>query len=243
MYSKRWVYWSKSVHTCDSFVRAYETQQDVAVFNSSWIHAVTKNSCTIHDVPLGQHLVLPHHLFPGETGSPRATLRCVANHACLTNTGNEWGNSRAWKNHGNEAKACVDKKARTNVDRNGGVHPQMSESASVMFAEYNATWDELESRLNSTDLKGMFTYDQWGWGYFSLVSLQSNCHLNDMYLRVSVPSLLLIYVQKQHCHVACPVYKINRAVHIRAFPCLGFSCVGWKVMGMLCKQHYCSRTD
>lgn len=136
----------------------YETQQDVAVFGSSWIHAVIKNSCTIYDVPLGQHLVLPHHLFPGETCSPQATLRCVANHTCLTNTGNKWRNSRAWKNHGN--KACVDKKEQTDVDQNGGVHRHMSESASAMFAEYNATWDELESRLNDTDLKGMFAYSQ-----------------------------------------------------------------------------------
>lgn len=128
----------------------------MAVFNSSWIHVVIKNSCTIHDIPLGQHLVLPHHLFSGETASPRPTSRCVANHTGLTNTRNEWENSRAWRNHGNEARPSVDNEGQTNVDRNGGVYRQMSESASAMFAEYNATWDELEGRLNSTDLKGMF---------------------------------------------------------------------------------------
>ena len=45
--------------------RVYETQQDVAVFQSSWIHEVILQRCSIHDVPLGQHLLLPHYLVLG----------------------------------------------------------------------------------------------------------------------------------------------------------------------------------
>lgn len=140
----------------------YETQQDIAVFQSSWIHSVIQNRCTIHDVPLGQHLLLPHFLSTRENGSPPFTLRsCVTNHTVSSDNSDGNADSRESHCHSSYNKpACAAAAAgeKVVVQRpavgNSSVDP-LSESASVMFAEYNATWDELESRLNNIDLKGM----------------------------------------------------------------------------------------
>lgn len=42
--------------------RVYETQPSVTVFQSAWVNDVISRRCTIHDLALGQYLVLPHYL-------------------------------------------------------------------------------------------------------------------------------------------------------------------------------------
>ncbi len=78
----------------------------------------------------------------------------------MTNAENEWKNSREsqqqhHRHPSNNPKPCSTSSTISSANNGNviGVH-SLSESASVMFAEYNATWDELESRLRSTNLKG-----------------------------------------------------------------------------------------
>ena len=142
------------------------------MFQSSWIHEVIMHRCSVHDVPLGQHLLLPHYLAPREPGSPQPTsLRptALASHPSEANNENKWKTSRESQHQchhqGKKLKPCsstcvkwdsaslATQSGGNDNNRNGGY--SLSESASVMFAEYNATWDKLESRLKSIDLKGM----------------------------------------------------------------------------------------
>ena len=115
-----------------------------------------ENSCSVHDVPIGQYLLLPHYLSPGETDSPpqlTSTHVHVASHTTSTNAGTARDNSHKGTNGNKLTRTCTAYNSpRRPVDTNN----PLTERASAMFAEYNATWDELECRLNKTDLKGMF---------------------------------------------------------------------------------------
>lgn len=135
--------------------RVYETQQDIAVFRSSWIHEVLQHSCTIHDIPLGQHLLLPHYLAPVTPPHPSTSIH-TTKHESLTSAGNKWKNSRESHQQGNKLCPSVDDGVARRP-ANGGVY-SLSESATTMFVEYNATWEKLESSMRSTDLKGMFEF-------------------------------------------------------------------------------------
>ena len=46
-----------------SMYRVYDTQPGVTVFQPAWVNAVIVKRCTVHDIPLGQYLVLPHYLL------------------------------------------------------------------------------------------------------------------------------------------------------------------------------------
>lgn len=48
-------------------IRIYDTQHSVTVFQSAWLNEVVRKRCTLHDVPLGQYLVLPHYLVQVES--------------------------------------------------------------------------------------------------------------------------------------------------------------------------------
>ena len=135
----------------------YESQQDVALFQSTWIREVVQSNCTIHDLALGQHLLLPHYLAPRTDagGSPQPTLPHVESGMCLVDAHSTWENSRE-SNDRDRNKPCLSKDqvvARRPATQPGGVY-SLSENASAMFAEYNAMWDELESRVRDTDMKG-----------------------------------------------------------------------------------------
>ena len=84
-----------------------------------------------------------------------------------TNADNKWKNSRESQHqqHHHRQDSNVELKPSSSSStanatgnaNNGnavGTVYSLSESASAMFAEYNATWDELESRLKTTNLKG-----------------------------------------------------------------------------------------
>ena len=44
--------------------RIYESQDEIAVFQTSWITEILQRQCQLHDVVLGQHLLCPHFLAP-----------------------------------------------------------------------------------------------------------------------------------------------------------------------------------
>ena len=135
----------------------YETQQDIALFQSTWIREVIQNSCTIHDIALGQHLLLPHYLAASrETGSPQPTsLHVEQGRTRSTDHENTWENSRESRVRDiNRSCLSTDKVVTQTLATQPGGDYALSERASTMFAEYNAMWDELESRMSSTDVKG-----------------------------------------------------------------------------------------
>lgn len=44
--------------------RIYESQDEIAVFQTSWITEILQRQCQLHDIVLGQHLLCPHFLAP-----------------------------------------------------------------------------------------------------------------------------------------------------------------------------------
>ncbi len=47
--------------------RIYESQDEIAVFQTSWITEILQKQCQLHGVVLGQHLLCPHFLAPIDT--------------------------------------------------------------------------------------------------------------------------------------------------------------------------------
>ena len=66
--------------------RIYESQDEIAVFQTSWITEILQKQCQVHDVVLGQHLLCPHFLAPIDTPDllnswPRALLSTQETHS------------------------------------------------------------------------------------------------------------------------------------------------------------------
>ena len=71
-------------------IRIYDTQRSVTVFQSAWLNEVVRKRCTVHDVPLGQYLVLPHYLVQVKSKKTHKLNKSCLTVSCNGNIYQHW---------------------------------------------------------------------------------------------------------------------------------------------------------